>query len=64
MTDDMEKITELLMWHFEGDTVKVAGWLRTGNMMLGDVRPLDMVRAGKSGKLIATIERWLDITPT
>lgn len=60
-TDDMEKITELLMWHFDGDGIKVAGWLNTGNMALGDIRPIDMVRLGKSGKIIAMLERMLEL---
>ena len=48
-------ICSLVAEYFEGDPVKTALWFHTPNPMLGDITPKDMVRLGRSKKLIRFI---------
>jgi uncharacterized protein (DUF2384 family) len=48
-------ICSLVAEHFEGDPVKTALWFKTPNPMIGDITPRDMIRLGRSKKLIRFI---------
>lgn len=56
-----ERLTEiaiictLVAEYFEGDAQKTAMWFKAPNPMLGDITPRDMVRLGRSNKLIKFI---------
>jgi len=41
--------------YFSSDPIKTALWFKTPNPMLGDITPRDMIRLGRSGKLIRFI---------
>lgn len=45
-------ICSLVAEYFEGDSKKTAMWFKTPNPMLGDITPQNMVRLGRSNKLI------------
>jgi predicted nucleotidyltransferase len=44
-------ICELVAQHFGGDVVKTGIWFRTGNPLLGNLSPRDMIRFGRYEKL-------------
>lgn len=48
-------ICSLVAEYFSGDVGKTAMWFKTPNPMLGDVTPRDMIRLGRSNKLIRFI---------
>jgi uncharacterized protein (DUF2384 family) len=52
---DIAIICSLVAEYFEGDAVKTVLWFRTPNPMLGDITPRDMIRLGRSNKLIRFI---------
>ena len=45
----------LVAQFFEGDPVKTELWFKTSNPMLGDITPRDMIRYGRSQKLLKFI---------
>jgi len=45
----------LVAQFFDGDPVKTALWLKTSNPLLGDISPRDMIRNGRSQKLLKFI---------
>ena len=45
----------LVAQFFKGDAVKTALWFKTVNPMLGDISPRDMIRFGRSQKLLKFI---------
>lgn len=48
-------VCSLVAEYFEGDPKKTAMWFKTANPMLGDITPQNMVRLGRSNKLIKFI---------
>jgi uncharacterized protein (DUF2384 family) len=53
--DEIAVICSLVAEHFSGDKFKTALWFKTPNPMLGGINPRDMIRLGRSNKLIAFI---------
>jgi len=51
---DLE-IIYLLTEHFSEDYEKVAAWLETPNPNFGDITPLQLMRAGRSKKVLEFI---------
>jgi len=49
-------IITLLMGHFGNDESKVALWLDVENPMLGNQRPIEMIKIGRAQKLLDFIE--------
>ena len=45
----------LVAQFFEGDPIKTELWFKTSNPMLGDITPRDMIRYGRSQKLLRFI---------
>jgi len=50
-----DKIVQLIDRFFYGDKTKTSLWLKTSNPLLGDVSPNDMIRFGRSQKLLKFI---------
>lgn len=48
-------ICSLVAEYFDGDPIKTALWFKTPNPMIGDITPRDMIRLGRSNKLIRFI---------
>lgn len=48
-------LLNLVAQFFEGDASKTALWFKTSNPMLGNITPRDMIRFGRSQKLLKFI---------
>ena len=53
--EEIAIICSLVAEYFEGDAIKTATWFKTPNPMIGDITPRDMIRLGRSNKLIRFI---------
>lgn len=48
-------LINLVAQFFEGDAIKTALWFQTANPILGDIPPRDMIRFGRSQKMLKFI---------
>lgn len=48
-------LSNLVAQFFEGDPVKTELWFKTSNPLLGNISPRDMIRSGRSQKLLKFI---------
>jgi hypothetical protein len=55
-TERQRKIADLLLGFFKNDEEKVRAWYKTENPMLGGTAPIDMIRQGRSEKLLKFIK--------
>lgn len=49
--EQVQETMDLVVVFFCGDLGKTSAWFRAVNPMLGDVRPVDMIRWGRQGRL-------------
>lgn len=45
-----------MLYYFNGDTEKTWNWFKSPNACLGNVSPIDMIRTGRTNKLLKYIE--------
>jgi len=59
-TETVRVILAMLDVFFSGKFKKTDTWIRTKNPLLGDVRPWDMIKAGREKKLLTFIRNAMD----
>lgn len=47
---------DLVNEHFKGDNFKARLWFKIPNPMLGNIKPIDMIRYGRQKKLLQYIK--------
>ncbi len=58
--DDHKKIINLVLEFFSYDLIKTCDWLDCANPLLGGISPLQMLRNGRSNKLLDMVKSLVD----
>jgi len=60
MEEEYKKCRQLVREFFKGEPYKVDWWFTTKNILLGGLKPNDLIETGRTQKLLAFIENSIE----